>query len=634
MFFSSHRCSHDDTHNIIKHLRVHSVGCAVAPYEASAQLAHLTLAGQLDVVISDDTDLLAFGCRRTFLLSADEWGVGVEIHFDNLKHAQLLTTDLFSHDLFILVCTLAGCAHSPPVEGLSLELAAALVQAHPNSCSSQLSLINHISKCRGVCVPFDYATQLARSCLIYKHQCVFDVRMDNFTRLRPLLHRPSEELLRWTGTTKVPRTEAWGVVRGDLHPLTHQPFSNQHHGMNSSVDHSRAAAAAPTQEDENNDRNRCATKREKGKLRKLASMISTGNQNNASGGEDDIKRPHRRKVGSTAGGSREYDDDEHKQRCGVDIIETTKAQQNNNYSINSTNLNDHSRCGGAGHRMMDKKRGAINMTAADQGDGRVGGRSGGNGLVLGGFRNRLDNEGEFVFHMLRAHRRGTHPGITGGVEHLSADRLDWYNFSNCCTTTTSLREPRRRRYPDWDITEDLRAWEMAHTASDMWKTEQLQEEEKHQQQHHQHQHQQHPRKTTSTAKTRGSDPLMFGQRKSTIRAAPTDDIGDVADCFSPTAIHLETRTLSRRQSHVPSSCGGSRAIVPPCAALIAGGTSNDTDNTQPLFFATSSTSMVDGNHSMPWSVVTTTTVNEPYCHNQQSVAVPRVLLRHPPICYH
>lgn len=40
------------------------VDCLVAPYEADAQLAYLNKAGLVQAVITEDSDLLAFGCKK------------------------------------------------------------------------------------------------------------------------------------------------------------------------------------------------------------------------------------------------------------------------------------------------------------------------------------------------------------------------------------------------------------------------------------------------------------------------------------------------------------------------------------------------------------------------------------------
>ena len=51
--------------------RARGVDCLVAPYEADAQLAFLTKSGLAQAVITEDSDLLAFGCKtvsRTFFM--------------------------------------------------------------------------------------------------------------------------------------------------------------------------------------------------------------------------------------------------------------------------------------------------------------------------------------------------------------------------------------------------------------------------------------------------------------------------------------------------------------------------------------------------------------------------------------
>lgn len=44
--------------------RARGVDCIVAPYEADAQLAYLTQSGLAQGVITEDSDLLAFGCKK------------------------------------------------------------------------------------------------------------------------------------------------------------------------------------------------------------------------------------------------------------------------------------------------------------------------------------------------------------------------------------------------------------------------------------------------------------------------------------------------------------------------------------------------------------------------------------------
>jgi len=50
--------------DLIKALRSENIQYVVAPYEADAQLAFLALGRFVDFVITEDSDLIAYGCPR------------------------------------------------------------------------------------------------------------------------------------------------------------------------------------------------------------------------------------------------------------------------------------------------------------------------------------------------------------------------------------------------------------------------------------------------------------------------------------------------------------------------------------------------------------------------------------------
>ncbi|KAH9913905.1 PIN domain-like protein, partial [Amylocystis lapponica] len=51
-------------YQLIKALRADNVPYVVAPYEADAQLAYLERIGAVDAILTEDSDLLVFGCRQ------------------------------------------------------------------------------------------------------------------------------------------------------------------------------------------------------------------------------------------------------------------------------------------------------------------------------------------------------------------------------------------------------------------------------------------------------------------------------------------------------------------------------------------------------------------------------------------
>ena len=56
--------SPDIAYKLIEVLKSHNYKYIVAPYEADAQLAYLSRKDLVDVIITEDSDLLAFGAKR------------------------------------------------------------------------------------------------------------------------------------------------------------------------------------------------------------------------------------------------------------------------------------------------------------------------------------------------------------------------------------------------------------------------------------------------------------------------------------------------------------------------------------------------------------------------------------------
>eukprot|EP00983_Pelagomonas_calceolata_P043904 1139079-Pelagomonas_calceolata.AAC.2 len=82
----------------------------VAPYEADAQMCYLSLIGEAHAVITEDSDLLAYGCERvsqcgeqTVLYKLDRNGHGEEICLADLPRNKGLSFVGFSHNMFLEV---------------------------------------------------------------------------------------------------------------------------------------------------------------------------------------------------------------------------------------------------------------------------------------------------------------------------------------------------------------------------------------------------------------------------------------------------------------------------------------------------------------------------------------------------
>ena len=98
---------------LIKRLLFRNIRYIVAPYEADAELAYLSRNHLIDFVITEDSDLLPFGCERVvFKLGMD--GIG-----DEMCREDIFCSDSFfdfTEPMFLSICILAGCDYlkNPP----------------------------------------------------------------------------------------------------------------------------------------------------------------------------------------------------------------------------------------------------------------------------------------------------------------------------------------------------------------------------------------------------------------------------------------------------------------------------------------------------------------------------------------
>ena len=61
---------------VIDAVRKMKIRYVVAPYEADAQLAFLNIAGMAQGIITEDSDLIVFGCKKVFF-KCDSAGMGI-----------------------------------------------------------------------------------------------------------------------------------------------------------------------------------------------------------------------------------------------------------------------------------------------------------------------------------------------------------------------------------------------------------------------------------------------------------------------------------------------------------------------------------------------------------------------------
>ena len=110
---------------LIKRLLSRNIRYIVAPYEADAELAYLSRNHLIDFVITEDSDLLPFGCERVV------FKLGMDGNGDEMCREDIFCSDSFfdfTEPMFLSICILAGCDYLKNPPGYGLKRLAPLVR--------------------------------------------------------------------------------------------------------------------------------------------------------------------------------------------------------------------------------------------------------------------------------------------------------------------------------------------------------------------------------------------------------------------------------------------------------------------------------------------------------------------------
>ncbi|XP_027967270.1 exonuclease 1 isoform X3 [Eumetopias jubatus] len=171
-FTRSINITHVMAHKVIKAARSQGVDCLVAPYEADAQLAYLNKTGIVQAIITEDSDLLAFGCKKV-ILKMDQFGNGLEIDQVRLGMCRQLG-DVFTEEKFRYMCILSGCDYLSSLRGIGLAKACKVLRLANNpDIVKVIKKIGHYLK-MNITVPEDYIKGFIRANNTFLYQLVFD----------------------------------------------------------------------------------------------------------------------------------------------------------------------------------------------------------------------------------------------------------------------------------------------------------------------------------------------------------------------------------------------------------------------------------------------------------------------------
>ena len=154
--------------SIMVELDMRKVKYIVAPYEADPQMVYLERIGLVDGILSEDSDLLIFGCN-TLITKLNDYGECIEIcrdNFCNVKKIPFLSN--YTQEQLRLVAMLSGCDYTKGIPGIGLKTAFNLVKRFNNLEKVLIALRSDGKK-----PPVDFEDEVYKANLAFQFQKVF-----------------------------------------------------------------------------------------------------------------------------------------------------------------------------------------------------------------------------------------------------------------------------------------------------------------------------------------------------------------------------------------------------------------------------------------------------------------------------
>ncbi|KAL8117523.1 hypothetical protein AgCh_015419 [Apium graveolens] len=140
----------------------------IAVFVLNAQMTFLAVSKLVDAVITEDSDLIPFGCPR-IIYKMDKFGQGVEFQSSRLQQNKELNLTDFTKQMFLEMCILSGCDYLQSLPGMGLKKAHALIKKF----KSYDKVIKHL-KYSNVAVPPMYEEFFRKALLTFQYQRVYD----------------------------------------------------------------------------------------------------------------------------------------------------------------------------------------------------------------------------------------------------------------------------------------------------------------------------------------------------------------------------------------------------------------------------------------------------------------------------
>ncbi|VDP20902.1 unnamed protein product [Soboliphyme baturini] len=213
----------------------------VSPYEADAQLAYLSLNDHVQLVISEDSDLIPFGCYSVsvkfkfeilsptllfrslqVLYKMDLNGNGILYERRSLPEALNIPPDKFDFAAFRRMCIMAGCDYLSSLPGIGIRKSAKFfAKTTEQDLTKVLPKIPKYLGMKKVTVTDEYISRFIEAENTFLYQIVFDPVKRKMVPLTPYPNGFTDDSFPYAGKLLAVDV-ACDLADGNIHPHSHE----------------------------------------------------------------------------------------------------------------------------------------------------------------------------------------------------------------------------------------------------------------------------------------------------------------------------------------------------------------------------------------------------------------------------
>ena len=219
-------------YEFIKLLKQKKVEYYVAPYEADVQLAYLEKINYVDCVITEDSDLLALGCKKVLYKLDLDTNIGLEIEIKNLKKCTKYDFSEFDSDKFLTFCILSGCDYFK-IKSVGANNAYKIITNSSSYKKCIKTLCDNANKKNKESEQLKYEElieKFEKAFLTFRYQvvyCPIEKKLRYFSDIKKTKYKFASKYMNnldFLGTTEVDEELVKKTTFGEVDPITHLPF--------------------------------------------------------------------------------------------------------------------------------------------------------------------------------------------------------------------------------------------------------------------------------------------------------------------------------------------------------------------------------------------------------------------------